>query len=235
MDSMECYDTDDMYLGKARTSSNIAWHRPMSTTFREEEQLMQRSARELAHTRDPLEKLRLLCLSHGACGIMRLSRIFRRIHGDGDKHLNEHQFVNMLKKTALDFSEEDAKELFKRFANNSGYVSLDDFMIHIRPPMPDARRAKVEQAFNKLDRNGDGVISVEDIRKVYAVTSDPKYMNGEESTDQIMNKFLANFEQENIVDGKVTREEFMNYYNGVSVSIDNDCYFDLMMRQQFKL
>lgn len=36
-------------------------------------------------------------------------------------------------------------------------------------------------------------------------------------------------------DGKVTPEEFMNYYNNVSSSIDNDDYFELMMRNAWHI
>jgi calcyphosin len=48
--------------------------RPMTTGTRQEEEMMSKSKRQLTVTSEPLEKLRLQCLSRGATGILGLGR-----------------------------------------------------------------------------------------------------------------------------------------------------------------
>ncbi|XP_061709996.1 calcyphosin-like protein isoform X2 [Cydia pomonella] len=197
------------YEGKLKTDSNIAWHRPQASPFRVEEELMQKSARALSTITDPVERLRLLCLTRGASGIMELGRIFRKMDHGGRKQLNKAEFFTGIKNSGLDLSHE--------------------------PPMNDGRRAIVDRAFRKLDKSGDGVIATEDLRGIYSCAANPRYKSGEETEELLIGKFLANFESEGTVGGKVTLEEFINYYSGISVSMEDDCYFDLVMRQAYKL
>ena len=82
---------------------------------------------------------------------------------------------------------------------------------------------------------GDGVITVEDLHGVYDVRHHPKYMNGDWTEDRVFLEFLKSFDTPGDPDGVVTYDEFYNYYVGVSASIDNDIYFDVMMRKAWKL
>lgn len=73
--------------------------------------------------------------------------------------------------------------------------------------MSNARKEAIMQAFRKLDKTGDGVITIEDLRGVYNVKHHPKYQNGEWSEDQVFRTFLDNFDSPYDKDGQVSEKE----------------------------
>ncbi|GAB0091918.1 calcyphosin-like protein [Sergentomyia squamirostris] len=213
-------------------------NRPVSAMSRHESDLVNRSRRALVDGRDKdsLDKLRLMCLARGATGILGLGRTFRRMDDDGNKVLCLEEFLKGLHDTGLDITESEGGDLFQKFdTDGSDSINMTEFLVALRPPMSEGRRNIIDMAFKKLDKTGDGFITLDDLKNVYSVKAHPRYMSGEETEESILKKFLGNFEVGGIVDGKVTHEEFVNYYASISASIDNDAYFDLMMRQAYKL
>ncbi|CAF0962718.1 unnamed protein product, partial [Didymodactylos carnosus] len=167
---------------------------------------------------DPIDKLRAACFKRGATGIKGLARLFHIIDDDNSKTLSAEEFEKGINEYGLGFTHVEISEMFRKFdVDRSGTISFDEFLTQLR------------------DKNGDGEITVDDLRGVYNVKSHPKYQNGDLSQDQILKQFLDRFDTPNLGDGIITKEEFLNYYSGVSASIDSDAYFDLMMINAWKL
>lgn len=212
--------------------------RPVSAQTRNENIMKQCATRKLATVVDPVEKLRLLCLQRGSRGILGMGRVFRRMDDNHSGDLNEEEFQKGLMESGMgsSLSEEEMNELFKQFdCDGSGTINYEEFIRSVRPRMSPSRLALVQKAFAKLDKTGDGKITYEDLHGVYNVKNHPQYLNGQMTENDLLRKFLVNFEEGGIIDGTVTKEEFENYYTGVSASIDDDAYFDLMMRTSWKL
>ena len=62
-------------------------------------------------------------------------------------------------------------------------------------------------------------------------------MSKQWTVDEVLRNFLDTFDsaEGNERDGAVTREEFVNYYAAISCTIDDNAYFDLMMRNAWGL
>ena len=123
--------------------------------------------------------------------------------------------------------------------NNSGSISYDEFIRTVVGDMNARRQAICVDTFNKMDVNGSGVIDLSDIKGKYNAKKHPDVMMGKRTEDDVLYEFLDTFEAHYALkhpearDRSITMDEWLEYYNNVSCSIDNDDYFDLMMTNAY--
>ncbi len=139
--------------------------------------------------------------------------------------------------------------IFNNFdANADGQISYDEFVGALRVlklslqtifdhflkgELNEYRNSLVKRAYQKLEKNGDGKVTIDDIKMIYNARKHPKVISGERTQDEVLKEYLNNFDVNR--DGELTLEEFEKYYAGVSASIDRDEYFALMMFNAWQL
>lgn len=149
--------------------------------------------------------------------------------------MDRNEFMWGLRENGHTLSPSEFERIFKYFdKNNDGKISYDEFLRGIRGDMNQRRLALVKLAYNKLDRDHSGLVDLNDIAGAYDVTQHPKFKTGEMSRNDILTEFMAQWDT-NIRDNKVTLAEFEDYYKDVSASIDEDDYFELMIRNAWHL
>ncbi|KAM8705123.1 hypothetical protein ACLKA7_009565 [Drosophila subpalustris] len=223
------------------TSHKKTTHKKMHhlDEYTKEADLKNHAQRELANGRikDPMDKLRLQCFSRGAAGIVGLARAFRVMDHDGSQTLSLEEFKKGIIHIGLDIDNEDIEEIFHRFdIDGNGTINMNEFLVKLRPPMNASRLDSMIKAFKKLDRNDDGHITMTDLKRVYSVGNNPLYRSGELSESDILVSFVKNFEAgAHNPEALISKDDFINYYATISASIDNDAYFDLVMRRAYNL
>jgi hypothetical protein len=134
------------------------------------------------------------------------------------------------------FTENESERVFKIFdRDRNGTIDYDEFLRAIRGEMNDFRKALAVKAFKTMDKDNSGVLDLNDIKGVYNAKMHPDVKSGKKTEDEILFEFLDTFEihhsdhVEDVRDHNVTLNEWIEYYNNVSMSIDRDDYFELMM------
>lgn len=93
----------------------------------------------------------------------------------------------------------------------------------------------MHMAFKKIDKDGNGYLDVQDVFSAYDASKHPDVIAGKRSSGEVLREFLDTFDVGGEKDGKVTVQEFENYYSNISASIDDDDYFELMIRNAWHI
>lgn len=107
----------------------------------------------------------------------------------------------------------------------NGTINYEEFLRGVRGRLSTTRKKMVRQIFDALDKIGGdlGYLTIEAIRPIYSVSNHPQVRAGKMSKEEALQEFLHGFEgSHGNRDGKVTLDEWIKYYEEVSVSIDSD-------------
>lgn len=129
----------------------------------------------------------------------------------------------------IQISKDEAKKLFDLFdMDGNGCVDYNELMRSVVGEMSQIRKTFVKRAFDKLDDNKNGIVEMEDVKRYYNAKLHPEVRAGKKTEDEVLGEFIDTFELHHSLkhpeerDRRISAKEFMEYYNNVSASIDND-------------
>jgi Ca2+-binding EF-hand superfamily protein len=183
-----------------------------------------------------IRQLKAQMKARGAHGFIGLQRKFRIMDDDGSKALNLAEFKKGMKETSISLSEAEMRMLFEHFdRDRSGSIDFEEFIQGVRDPLNDRRMKLVHMAFSVLDKDRSGFVNAVDVIDTYDASKHPEVIAGKKSANQVLEEFLDTFDVGGEKDGKVSRTEFENYYTNIGANIDNDDYFELMIRNAWHI
>jgi len=114
--------------------------------------------------------------------------------------------------------------------DGDGNITYEEFIRGLREPLTERRQKIVRKAFDLMDKDGSGAISLKDVVQIYDVSRNKDFIDGKKSKEEIIKDFLSGFEGvKGNRDGTITWEEWNDYYTDLSMSLVDDNQFIAMM------
>lgn len=183
-------------------------------------------------TAELLDYFRRTLAGRAGNGLISLRRIFHIIDQDGSGLVSIAEFSTIMKEFKISLSNEQINLIFKLFdLNKDGSLSYEEFMHGVKGRLSEFRQYYVDQAFDKLDYNNQGFIDLKDLVNSYGAARHPAVVEGRKTEEQVLSEFLDTFEVHHNLSTKgganprVSRDEFVEYYEYVSATIGDDEYF----------
>ena len=183
-----------------------------------------------------MARIRERITERGAVGIRGIGRLFRIADDDGSRSIDLYnELPKLLGDIGVLLNKTEIAELGRMLdRNGDGQITYDEFVYHFAPPLNKFRQDAVNRAFDYLDKNGNGILEVEDLRMNYPTVANPTRTVRRISPQEVMfQSVLSTFDKNG--DGHITREEFLDYYREQSPNIDNDEHFALLLRNAWAL
>ncbi len=126
----------------------------------------------------------------------------------------------------------DAERLFGVFdTSGDGQISFDEFLTALCGEMNPLRKRLVNEAFEKLDANGNGLLELEEVKDKFDATRHPDVISGLRNVEQCRFGFFEMFTSFHNAnnnfsgDKAVTRTAFMEYHQFMNDSFERDVEF----------
>mmetsp|Transcript_38338 Transcript_38338/g.63653 ORF Transcript_38338/g.63653 Transcript_38338/m.63653 type:complete len:548 (+) Transcript_38338:120-1763(+) len=181
-----------------------------------------------------VEKVRTKLIQRGGNGFRGLTRVLTILDDNGNRKLDKYEIDNGLQTYGLSLLPEELDAIMKAFDDDgNGQISVREFMRALRGPMSDRRVNLVRLAYAQLDIDGNETVTFDEIRQLYDVKKHPDVLSHNKTPDMVLQEFISAWDKDG--NATITFKEFCEYYEDLGAPIDNEDYFELMIRNAWHI
>ena len=182
---------------------------------------------------DLLQLIRNEIFKKGIRCLISFENNFRALDDDNSQTVDFNSFCNSAEDFHFNLNFEDLKKLFQYFdKNETGRIDYDEFIRAIRGQMSENRKQLIENVFNTFNLNKNGYIHLNNLSRLFNAMGHPDVINGKKNENEIYKEFIDTFEGNHTYlngdeaqFGNVDIDEFLDYYDSVSMFILKDADF----------
>mgnify|MGYP002804121021 FL=1 len=193
------------------------------TTTKEDAEQKQLIAEVKALVRNQLKK-------RGIKTITGLGRHFQSLDTTGDGTVDKDELKEALKQFNIQIPTERFDEIWNIVdVNRDGVLDYGEFTRNFIGEMNEKRKGLVLKVFRKMDPNKRGVVPLTNLAKFYSARQHPHVISGKVTEEDVRKQLLNTFEHCK-KKGEVAYADFEDYFEGLSLTIDDDDEFVMIMR-----
>lgn len=159
--------------------------------------------------------------------ITRIESYYQGFDIDGSGQLDKIEFENFMRKVGMFLTTQELTVVFKNFdLNGDKQIHYKEFIEALRQDFSEKRISVVKYAFQMLDTEGTGRLSLTDLISRYNAAAHPRVKLREKKTEAIAEEFADGLSYRAEGD-LVTEDAFLHYYADVNACLpaEKDEYF----------
>ena len=196
-----------------------------STGFR------QRIEQNLDDNANLINKMRNEIVSKGANTLYDMQKTLSKFDVDNSGKIDTDEFSKLCSEYNINLIPDEIKTIFTCFdPSRTGKINYQDFLNVIYGSLNDFRTGLVDQLYNTLNKNNRANLEVKTVLSSFNV----KKM-GPEASDEFKDNFISHHEYYGKGKTEVNYNEFINFFEILSVNFKEDSEFEKYMNNAFRL
>ena len=152
-----------------------------------------------------------------------------------NQRITLNDLYNILLEMSINISLNDLKLLFNALNKNNNIMQINKLINLIKGNLDEKRKIIIVTTFENIDFEKKGEISIQSLKEMFNAKNHPDVLKGIKSQEGVFEQFCYSIDlycEVNDVqkNGYLTLEKFVDYYSGVSACIQDDDYFENLLK-----